>query len=238
LTALAGCGSATGTAANESITVFAAASLAAPFTEIAANFEAANPHTEVLLNFAGSSDLLTQLSQGAPADVFAAADEHTMNTADATSLVASATVFASNTLTIVVPAGNPAGVAEFADLAGEDVATVVCAPQVPCGAATASLESATGVALSPVSEESSVTDVLGKVRSGQADAGIVYETDAAGAGDSVENIAVPEAATVINRYPIAALAEAANEEAADAFVNFVLSESGQRTLADAGFGAP
>ncbi|MFF0815880.1 molybdate ABC transporter substrate-binding protein [Rhodococcus sp. NPDC003318] len=247
--AIAGCSSsstdedATPTSAADSaavsgdLTVFAAASLKSTFTELGDMFEDAHPGTSVTFNFAGSSDLVAQLQQGAPADVFASAD--TANMTKAQDLVAGTPVnFATNTLTIVTPPGNPAQITSFADLAKPDVQVVVCAPQVPCGAATAKVEAATNVTLSPVSEESSVTDVLGKVTSGQADAGLVYVTDAATAGDKVTAVPFPESAGAVNTYPIAALTDAGNPEAAEAFVALVTGPEGRKVLAEAGFAAP
>ena len=146
--------------------------------------------------------------------------------------------FATNTLTIVVPPGNPAGITGFSDLAKAGVKVVACASQVPCGAAATAIEQETGTTLSPVSEESSVTDVLGKVTSGEADAGLVYVTDAKTAGAKVEEIPFPEAANAVNTYPIAAVKGARNKPAADAFVEFVLGPEGQAALAAAGFGKP
>jgi molybdate transport system substrate-binding protein len=221
------------------ITVFAAASLKGTFTELAAEFEQANPDVTVVLNFAGSSDLVTQITEGAPADVFASADTTNMDKlVDAALLKGDAVDFATNVLTIAVPPGNPANISDFADLAGADVETVVCAPQVPCGAATEAVEQATGVTLSPVSEESSVTDVLGKVSSGEADAGLVYVTDVQAAGDSVEGIAFDESDQAVNTYPIAAVTGGANADASAAFIDYVTGEVGQKVLAAAGFGAP
>ena len=137
-------------------------------------------------SFAGSSDLVTQLQQGAPADVFASADTKNMDKATADNLVQGDPVnFASNTLEIAVPPDNPAKITSFADLAEAGVKVVVCAPQVPCGSATQKVETATGVTLKPVSEENSVTDVLNKVTTGEADAGLVYNTDVKSAGDKV-----------------------------------------------------
>ncbi|WP_231569627.1 molybdate ABC transporter substrate-binding protein [Prescottella defluvii] len=239
--ALAGCAGATdaGTDGDESITVFAAASLKSTFTELGQRFEAQHPGTRVVFNFAGSSDLVAQLDQGAPGDVFASADTANMTKAGRAGLIASDPVnFATNVLTIVVPPGNPANVASFADLARPDVTVVVCAPQVPCGTATQKIEDATGVRLTPVSEESSVTDVLGKVVTGQADAGLVYVTDAAGAGDKVVEVRFPEAARVVNTYPIAVLNKSGNPETATDFVGFVAGMEGRAVLSDAGFGAP
>lgn len=221
------------------VTVFAAASLKAAFTDVAGKFEAANPGTDVTLSFAGSADLVTQISQGAPADVFASADTRNMDKLKAEGLVdGEPWDFATNTLTIVVPPGNPAGVTGFDDLATPGAKVVTCAGQVPCGATAQSLEQETGSTLSPVSEESSVTDVLGKVTSGEADAGLVYVTDAKAAGAKVEEIPFPEAANAVNTYPIAGVKGARNKPAADAFVDFVLSAEGQAALAAAGFGKP
>ena len=163
---LAGCGAPAG-GAGTTLTVFAAASLKAPFTALAEEFEAAHPGTTVALSFAGSSDLATQISQGAPADVFASADAKNMAKLSNASLVeGTPRDFATNVLTIAVPPANPASITSFADLARPGAKVVICASQVPCGAATKTLEQETGVALKPVSEESSVTDVLGKVVSG------------------------------------------------------------------------
>lgn len=237
LTALTGCGGSTDEGA--SLTVFAAASLTATFTTLADRFEAAHPGTTVRLSSAGSADLVAQLQQGAPADVLATADTTTMGTAVADGLVRGAPVtFASNTLAIVVPPENPAGVTSFADLAAPGVDVVVCAPVVPCGAATRAVETATGTDLRPVSEESAVTDVLNKVRTGEADAGLVYATDARAAGDDVRQVPFPEARAVVNRYPVAALAGARDPERAQQFVDLVTGPEGRQVLADAGFGEP
>ncbi|WP_435405363.1 molybdate ABC transporter substrate-binding protein [Mycolicibacterium farcinogenes] len=237
---IAGCDSAGSTTAEgESITVFAAASLKSAFTEIGEQFETDNPGSSVEFSFAGSSDLVTQLTQGADADVFASADVRNMDRAVAAGLVEGAPVdFASNTLTIVVAPGNPKGIKSFADLTKPGVSVVVCAPPVPCGGATEKVEKATGVTLAPVSEETSVTDVLGKVTSGQADAGLVYLTDAAGAKDKVASVAVPEAAQAVNTYPIAVLKDSGHAQLAQRFVELVTGEAGQKALAKAGFAKP
>jgi len=219
------------------LTVFAAASLKSTFTKLAAEFEAANPGAKVALSFAGSSDLVTQISQGAPADVFASADVKNMaKLADAGLLDGTATNFATNVLAIAVPPANPASIASFADLARPGVRVVVCAGQVPCGAATAAVEKATGVTLNPVSEESSVTDVLGKVTSGEADAGVVYVTDVKTAGEKVKGIPFAEADQAVNTYPIATVGSSKNKELAAAFVALVTGAEGKKVLGDAGFG--
>jgi molybdate transport system substrate-binding protein len=235
---VSGCGSGT-EASSQSLTVFAAASLRQSFTEIGSQFETDNPGVSVEFSFAGSSDLVTQLTQGANADVLASADTRNMDKAAQAGLLDGAPVtFASNTLTIAVAPGNPAHITSFRDLAREGLNVVVCAPQVPCGAATETIEKSTGVQLSPVSEESSVTDVLNKVSSGQADAGLVYVTDVAGSDGKVAAVDFPEAADAVNSYPLATLTDARNADLAGRFVAFVTGEAGQRVLNAAGFGAP
>lgn len=224
---------------RDSLLVFAAASLKGAFTEIGSQFEKDHAGTRVEFSFAGSSDLVTQLTQGARADVFASADTKNMDKAAAAGLLAGDPVnFASNTLTIVVAPGNPKNINSIRDLTRSGVSVVVCAPQVPCGSATQKVERAAGVELSPVSEESSVTDVLNKVTSGQADAGIVYVTDARDAGSRVTAVPVPEAADVVNVYPIAALKDSSQRDLAQSFVDAVTGEAGRRVLTAAGFGQP
>jgi molybdate transport system substrate-binding protein len=220
------------------LTVFAAASLRETFTALGQAFEDSRPGVDVAFSFAGSSDLVTQMLDGAPADVFASADRTTMDRATHGDLVQGEPVaFAGNTLTIVVPPDNPGQVTSFADLASPALAVVVCAPEVPCGGATERLEAAAQVTLAPVSEESSVTDVLNKVVAGEADAGLVYVTDAIGAGDGVHTVPVPEAAGVRNTYPVAVLADAQRPDLAQDFVDLLLGPLGQHVLADAGFAA-
>lgn len=230
---------ATGNTVGGDITVFAAASLRATFTELGTRFEAEHPGTSVEFSFAGSSDLATQLISGAPADVFASADTKNMTKAVDAGVVAGDPVdFASNTLTIVTAPGNPDRITSFADLANPDILTVICAPQVPCGAATAAVEAATGTDIPAVSEESSVTDVLGKVTSGQADAGLVYVTDAAGSGDAVTAVPFAESSEAVNTYPVATLSGSENDATARAFAEFVTGPVGRDVLARAGFAAP
>ncbi|WP_026543477.1 molybdate ABC transporter substrate-binding protein [Paenarthrobacter nicotinovorans] len=248
-TGLAGCGADTSTSEAPSvaassplsgeITVFAAASLKTTFTQLAQDFEARNPGTKVNLSFAGSSDLVTQITQGAPADVFASADTKNMTKlADAQLVDGTAQNFATNVLEIAVPPGNPASISSFADLAKPGVKVVTCANQVPCGAAADVVEKAAGITLSPVSEESSVTDVLGKVTSQEADAGLVYVTDVKGAGNKVKGIPFPESDKAVNIYPIATVGTSKNKELAAAFIAMVTGDDGRKILADAGFGAP
>ncbi len=232
-------GSASADTVDGTVTVFAAASLTSSFTALGKAFESVHPGAKVTFSFAGSSDLVSQLTEGAPADVFASADEANMAKAVTAKLADGKPVdFATNVLAIAVPPGNPAKITGFADLAKPGVKTVVCAPQVPCGAATAKVEASSGVTLTPVSQESSVTDVLGKVESGEADAGIVYVTDVKGAGSKVASVAFPEASGVVNTYPIVAVTGAPNPKGAAAFVDFVTGGKGRAVLAAAGFGAP
>lgn len=221
------------------ITVFAAASLQQTFTTLGERYEAAHPGTTIRFSFAGSSDLVTQIRNGAPADVFASADRTNMaklGTADLAS--GSPRDFATNTLEIAVAPGNPRHIRGLDDLTASGVELVTCAAPVPCGAATERVEHAAGVDLRPVSEEQSVTDVLGKVESGQADAGLVYVTDVRGAAGKVEGVPFDESAEAVNTYPIGVLRESANPALATAFSAYVRSAPGQRVLAAAGFGKP
>ncbi|SIT68882.1 molybdate ABC transporter substrate-binding protein [Microbacterium sp. RU33B] len=219
------------------LTVFAAASLGSAFDDIATAFEQEHPSLEVVpIRYDGSSTLATQLLEGASADVFASADEKNMAKVTDAGLAGPAELFASNTLVIAVPNGNPGGIAELADLGGARVTVVLCAPEVPCGSASATLLGDAGVEVTPASLEQNVTAVLTKVEADEADAGLVYATDVVGA--DVESIVPAGAADVVNRYPIVALDDAPNPPAAAAFVAFVRGAAGQRILADRGFGAP
>ncbi|SKB08666.1 molybdate ABC transporter substrate-binding protein [Aeromicrobium choanae] len=237
LLTVAGCGGSDGDQVEQrTLTVFAAASLTSTFTELAERFEAEHEGVEVRLSFGGSSDLAAQIAEGAPADVFAAADEQTMARVTGASDAALAPeVFATNTLQIATPADAPDRVRDLADLADPALKVVLCAPQVPCGAATRTLLAKNALDVEPVSEEQSVTDVLGKVTSGEADAGVVYRTDVIGAGDTVRGVDAARAGEVVNRYPVVALDDG---EPAGAFVRFVTSGAGREILVAAGFGTP
>jgi molybdate transport system substrate-binding protein len=239
-TAVVACGgddSDAGDGDGTTLTVYAAASLTKTFEAIGAEFEEAHDGVTVEFSFGGSSDLVAQIQEGAPADVFASADTANMDKLTAEDLQATDPQnFASNTLEIAVPPDNPAGVASFADLAKDGINVVVCAPEVPCGAASVKVEDTTGVDIAPVSEEQSVTDVLAKVISGEADAGLVYVTDVIAAGD-VQGIPFPESAEAVNTYPIVALKDAADGDLAQELVDLVLSDTGQQILQDAGFGS-
>jgi molybdate transport system substrate-binding protein len=222
-----------------SVVVFAAASLKPAFTQISAQFKSDNPGGGVEFDFAGSSELATQLTQGATADVFASADTAQMDTVVKAGLLAgNPTNFASNTLVIVTAPGNPKKLGSFADLTKPGVSVVICQQPVPCGAATQRVENSSGVHLNPVSEELSVTDALNKVITGQADAALVYVTDAKNAGDEVATVNFPEAAGATNVYPIAVLKKAPQPTLAQKFVTLVNSDSGQKILAQSGFAKP
>ena len=239
LSVLVGCSSGgddDNAADTRTLTVFAAASLTDPFTELAEDFEEANPGVEVRLSFDGSSGLVDQIAGGAPADVFASADAKNMDRAVDEGLVAGEPVlFATNVLTLITPPGNPAGITGF-DESLDGTRLVICADGVPCGNATRALAESAGLELQPVSEESKVTDVRGKVTSGEADAGIVYTTDATAAGDAVEAIEISGAEDDPNRYPIAVLAEAEHPDLARQFIDSVTGRDGQAALASYGFG--
>lgn len=209
------------------VTVFAAASLTGAFEHLAERFEQQNPGVEVVFSFGGSSGLATQIAEGAPADIFAAASPATMQSSGVTE----STVFATNVLQIAVPAGNPAKVTGLHDFANPQLAIAVCAVEVPCGAATQKLFAEAGITPSIDTFEEDVKAVLTRIELDEVDAGLVYVTDVAAAGDAVEGIAVESSAV---DYPIAAITDT---DAALAFFAFVLSDEGQAVLSAAGFGA-
>lgn len=220
------------------LAVFAAASLQQPFEQIGHVFEREHKGVDVVFSFAGSATLVDQIRQGAAADVLATADTRTMDQLVETgSQVSAPVVFASNRMMIAVPAGNPAGITDLYSLESPEVSLVICAPVMPCGDAAQALAHQEGVSLSPVSEEQSVTDVLNKVTSGQADAGLVYASDVQRAGDAAEGIPVPPAAGSKNLYPVASLTRSERPQLAAEFIELVRGETGQRILAEHGFGA-
>ena len=224
------------------ITVLAAASLTETFTALAEQFETAHPGVTVRLAFDSSATLAGQAAEGAPADVLATADAATMQDAVDAGAVAGGeagpTRFATNVMTLVVPADNPAGLTSFADLERPDVDYVVCVETAPCGAVAAALLAANEVDADPASLETDVKAVLGKVVSDEADAGLVYVTDATAAGEAVRRIEVPDAESEVLDYPVAVLEQAREPGWAKEFIDLVLAAEGQAVLADAGFGAP
>jgi len=224
------------------VTVFAAASLREAFEDLAKTFEAKSG-VKVRVNLAGSQELRTQIENGARADVFASADQKHMAALVQASLVASPRVFARNTPVIIVPKGNPAKVGSFQDLP-KAKKLVIGVPEVPIGAYTlqildkAGADFKTKVLANVASRELNVRQVLAKVSLGEADAGIVYRTDALASKDKVEIIEIPAKVNVIAEYPVAVLSKAPQAAAARAFVDLLLSADGQKRLAAAGFVAP
>lgn len=233
-----GCSSTSAPTQTQTVTVYAAASMQTTFDKLKATFEAEHPGTTVTLNYAGSQALATQLVEGATADVFVSANDTQMKVVtDAGLNAADPRVFATNQLQIAVPPSNPAAIKTFADLTKPEVKLVVCAPAVPCGAATVKVEKATGITLKPVSEEQAVTSVMSKVQTGEADAGLVYKTDVIAAGDTVAGIEFPESSEAINRNPVVLLKSAPQAELGQAWIDLLFSAQGQQVFADAGFGA-
>ena len=228
------------------LTVFAAASLTEVFEDLGERLERENPSLDVRFNLAGSAALAAQLEQGAPADVFAAADEAQMARVVDAGLAGEPELFASNRLVLALPLGNPAGIEQpqqagvpgIADLLVRDVTLAVCAPEVPCGAAAAEVLDRAGLSDVPDTYEDDVRAVLTKVVLGEVDAGLVYRTDVLTAGDQVVGLAFTEAEAARNRYPVAALDDAPNPDAARAFVDLLLSDEGRQVLEDAGFFEP
>ena len=226
-------------AVSGDVTVFAAASLTAAFTEIGDAFMVEYSDANVTFNFAASSELVTQIGEGAPADVFASADQSNMTKlTDAGNNATEPAVFATNLLEIIVGPGNPMGITGVADLANEDLIVVICAPEVPCGKYAAQIFEAAAVTVTPKSLEENVKAVVSKVTLGEADAGIVYKTDVTAAGDKAAGVEILADINVLAEYPIAVTKEAPNAEGAQAFIDFIVGEQGQKILASYGFLAP
>ncbi len=221
------------------LVVFAAASLTDAFDDVGDAFTAAHPEVSITFNYAGSSSLAASITEGAPADVFASANPAEMaNVVDAGLAPEDPPTFARNGLQIVVPADNPAGVEGLEDFAEDDLLIGLCAEEAPCGALARDLLEAQDVAPAIDTNEPDVRALLTKVETGELDAGLVYRTDARSAGGAITAIDVPGADDVVSEYPIVALSEAPNRDAAEAFVDFVLSEEGQAILDGHGFLAP
>ena len=232
-------GDATGTAElSGTLTVFAAASLTETFDLLAAEFERRHPSVEVVVNYGGSAALAQQIVSGAPADVFAAASGSTMRIVQNEGLAADPVVFATNTLELVVPAGNPGDVSAIGDLARPELAVALCDPVVPCGAAAVAALDAAGVAAVPDTLEEDVKAVLTKVRLGEADAGLVYVTDVRAAGDDVEGIPIAAAEAAINMYPVSPVVNSPHPDLAAKWIELLTGRAGRAVLAEAGFGAP
>jgi molybdate transport system substrate-binding protein len=233
------------------VTVYAAASLTGAFGDIGKAFQAANPGTQVVFNFAGSQELRTAIEQGAHADVFASADAANMDKLVSLGLVRGpAHVFVTNRLVVIVPRDNLAGIKDLHDLAKPNVKLDVADPSVPVGNymlqaleklsgdASFGADFKTRVLARVVSKENNVKQVVSKVVLGEADAGVVYATDAQAAGGSVTSLDIPDPFNVVATYPLAALKDSAQPLLADKFIAFVLSEQGQTILKQYGFAGP
>jgi molybdate transport system substrate-binding protein len=237
---LAGCGNPTvdehpptpsGTAS-----VFAAASLTESFKALGTAFESTHSGTKVRFNFAGSPTLVTQIEQGASADVFASADTTNMDKLNTDGFtVGTPQVFAHNKLEIVVAAGNPKGITGLADLAKPGVIYITAAPTVPAGKYALQILASAGVKVTPKSLETDVKSVVSKIELGEADAGIVYVTDVKAAGSKVTGVPIPDSVNVIAIYPIVEVKSGNNRSLANAFIDYVLSVDGQAMLQSFGF---
>lgn len=230
---------ASATGVDGEVVVLAAASLGDAFADIEAAFEAVNPSADVRLNVSGSAALREQILEGAPADVFASANEANMSQLVGAGEVAGRPEpFARNRLQIAVPAGNRGGVTGLGDLADEDLLIGLCAEGVPCGDFARQVLRNAAVTASIDTNEPDVRALLTKIAADELDAGIVYVTDVAAAPGLVEGIEIPAAFNVEAAYPIAELARSSNPAAARAFIDFALSSEGQAILARHGFAAP
>jgi molybdate transport system substrate-binding protein len=216
------------------LTVLAASSLTNAFDQLEETYEEEHSDVDVRLSYDSSAILAEQVISGAPADVLATADTVTMqDVIDADLVDGEPTVFVQNTLVIATPPDNPAGIEDVTDLT--DATVAICVPEAPCGNASQELLDLNGVELQPTSEEDNVSSVLTKVTSGEVDAGLVYVTDAQSAGDDVHVVQITDSDQVVNDYPIAALTDSDNAEAAQDWVDLVLSPEGQDALAELGF---
>jgi molybdate transport system substrate-binding protein len=230
--------SASSTGLSGNLTVSAASSLTDVFTSLGDQFMSENPGVKITFNFASSSDLAEQIVQGAPVDVFASASDSTMQTVVDAGDAGDPTKFARNSLEIATPPSNPADVSSLNDLAKSSVSVAVCTPDAPCGAATQTLFANNKLKVTPVTLEPDVRSVLTKVTADEVDAGVVYITDVQAAGSDVHGVTIPPPQNVSTDYLIAALSGAGNSSAADAWVAFVLSPTGQKALQQAGFAKP
>ncbi len=244
--AVAGCSSrSTGTSASGSpapstgtITVFAAASLTESFTQLGKQFEAAHPGDTVKFSFGPSSGLATQITSGAPADVFASASPTNMDQVVSAGDASSPQNFAKNVMEVATPSNNPANVTSVNDLAKSSVKVALCQPQVPCGVVAAEVFKNDGITVKPVTLQPDVKSVLTQVETGNVDAGMVYVTDVKAAGTKVKGVTIPASDNASTLYPIATINSSKHKSEAQAFMNYVLSPAGQQVLTAAGFEKP
>ncbi len=246
--ALAGCSSSSSSSAPSastsssastgSITVFAAASLTGTFTQLGKQFEAAHPGDTVKFSFGPSSGLATEITSGAPADVFASAATANMDQVVSAGDASNPQNFAKNIMEVAVPPNNPANVKSVNNLAKKSVKTALCQPQVPCGVVAAEVFKNAGITVKPVTLQPDVKSVLSQVELGNVDAGMVYVTDVMAAGTKVKGVSIPPEDNASTLYPIATITSSKQKSEAEAFVAYVLSPAGQQVLTAAGFEKP
>jgi molybdate transport system substrate-binding protein len=234
---LAGCGSGQdeGGGDKPELTVLAASSLTDVYQELGRGFERENG-ADVTFSFGSSTDLAAQAADGAPGDVLATADETSMKVAEDAGVTGDVTDFATNVMVIVTPAGNPAGIESLDDLAG--TTWVRCADDVPCGRVAESVLGDNGITAEPASLEEDARSTLDKVISGEADAGLVYASDAVAAGGDVETIEIPGADKDLTTYFITTLEQSVDSDLAEKWVELVTSDEGGAALKEAGFSLP
>ncbi len=243
--AVAGCSSSSSSSPSTSsssstgtITVFAAASLMETFTQLGKQFEAAHKGDTVKFSFGPSSGLSTQITSGAPADVFASAATANMDTVVQAGDASNPQNFAKNTMEVAVPPNNPAKVTSVNDLAKKSVKVAVCQPQVPCGVVAAQVFKNAGITVKPVTQATDVDSVVTEVETGNVDAGMVYVTNVLSAGSKLKGITIPANENASTLYPIATITSSKHESIAKEFVDYVLSPAGQQVLTAAGFEKP
>jgi molybdate transport system substrate-binding protein len=246
--AVAGCsssgsGSPTSTASSSAspkgtITVFAAASLMGTFTQLGKQFQTAHPGDTVKFSFGPSSGLATQITSGAPADVFASAAPANMDSVVKAGDASNPQNFAKNTMEVAVPPKNPGKVDSVNDLAKKPVQVALCQPQVPCGVVAAEVFKNAGIKVTPKTLQPDVKSVLTQVELGSVDAGMVYVTDVMAAGTKVKGVKIPASDNASTLYPIATISDSKQKSIAQAFVSYVLSPAGQQVLTAAGFQQP
>jgi molybdate transport system substrate-binding protein len=249
--AVAGCSSSSGSGSSSSsassspsaastgtITVFAAASLMGTFTQLGKQFDAAHPGDTVKFSFGPSSGLATQITSGAPADVFASAAPANMDSVVKAGDASNPQDFAKNTMEVATPPKNPGKVSSVNDLAEKSVKVALCQPQVPCGVVAAEVFKNAGIKVKPVTLQPDVKSVLTQVELGSVDAGMVYVTDVKAAGDKVKGVTISDSDNASTLYPIATINDSKHKSIAQSFMSYVLSPAGQQVLSAAGFQQP